>query len=61
MIYEGPYQGPFPRKKHSHKCLGIGCKMRGQTNAVACYKSHCTRPQKDLCASCRQDQERGQK
>ena len=50
------YEGPFPRKKHSHKCPGLGCKMRRQINAVACYKSHCIRPQKDLCHSCREEE-----
>lgn len=43
-----PYNGPFPRGKHSHKCKG--CEERGQVNAVACYKSKCTRPQ--LVATC---------
>ena len=43
-----PYTGPFPRGKHSHRCKG--CEARGQINAVACYKSHCTRPQ--LTATC---------
>ncbi len=40
-----PYTGPYPRKRHSHRCLG--CHDR---NAVACYKSHCTKPQ--LVTSC---------
>lgn len=38
-----PYTGPFPRKRHSHKC--IKCEERGQYASVACYKSQCTRPQ----------------
>jgi hypothetical protein len=46
-----PYTGPFPRKKHSHKCLG--CVPRGQLNAVACYKVHCTKPKvTDTCEWC---------
>ncbi len=43
-----PYAGPFPRGKHSHKCKG--CEVRGQINAVACYKKQCTKPQ--LVATC---------
>lgn len=43
-----PYAGPFPRGKHSHKCAS--CEERGQYNAVACYKSKCTKPQ--LTATC---------
>lgn len=50
------YVGPFPRKKHSHKCPSLGCKMRGQINAVACYKSHCQRPQRDLCSFCKREE-----
>lgn len=47
-----PYTGPFPRKKHSHKCLG--CIPRGQYNAVACYKKGCTMPQTtETCSWCR--------
>ncbi len=42
------YTGPFPRGKHSHRCRG--CETRGQFNAVACYKSKCTKPQ--LTATC---------
>ena len=46
-----PYDGPFPRKRHSHKCTG--CEKHGQHNAVACYKSKCTRPQKvSSCGWC---------
>ena len=48
-----PYEGPFPRKKHSHKCAGCATRI-GQTNAVACYKQHCTRPQHtETCSWCR--------
>lgn len=43
-----PYAGPFPRGKHSHKCLK--CETRGRYNAVACYKSKCTRAQ--LTSTC---------
>lgn len=43
-----PYTGPFPRKRHSHRCRG--CEARGQYNAVACYKSQCAKPQ--LVVSC---------
>ena len=50
-----PYNGPFPRNKHSHKCPGAGCKARGQYNAVGCYKKNCTHPKSHLCPSCRQD------
>jgi hypothetical protein len=51
-IAESPYPGPFPRKRHSHRCTG--CRAWGQTNAVACYKSHCTRPQLvHRCPSCK--------
>lgn len=47
-----PYTGPFPRKRHSHRCKG--CEQRGQLNAVACYKSRCTRPQlTETCAWCK--------
>lgn len=34
-----PYTGPFPRKRHSHRCLKCG------GNSVACYKAQCTKPQ----------------
>ena len=52
MSKKEPYNGPFPRKKHSHKCLG--CVPRGQINAVACYKAHCTKPQlTDTCNWCK--------
>lgn len=47
-----PYAGPFPRKRHSHRCKT--CETRGQINAVACYKSRCTRPQTaETCSWCR--------
>jgi hypothetical protein len=37
-VRSAPYAGPFPRGKHSHRCATCG-------DAVACYKSKCTRPQ----------------
>ena len=37
------YTGPFPRKRHSHRCKA--CETRGQINSVACYKSRCTKAQ----------------
>lgn len=47
------YTGPFPRKRHSHRCTGCA-KAYGQYNAVACYKSQCTRPQLvEQCSHCR--------
>jgi hypothetical protein len=33
------YEGPFPRKRHAHRCLRCGDK-----NATACYKTKCTKP-----------------
>jgi hypothetical protein len=39
-----PYSGPFPRKRHSHRCKGCEAKFY-QLNPVACYKQHCTKPQ----------------
>jgi hypothetical protein len=46
------YAGPWPRKRHSHRCEG--CARRGQLNAVACYKARCARPQLTAqCALCR--------
>ena len=48
-----PYTGPFPRKRHSHKCKSCEEKF-GQYNAVACYKSQCTRPQAvETCSWCK--------
>lgn len=45
------YTGPFPRKKHSHKCTN--CVKRGQLNAVACYKTQCTKPKvTEFCSYC---------
>ena len=42
-----PYTGPFPRGRHSHRCLRCG------ENAVACYKSQCTRAQtEETCSWC---------
>lgn len=47
-----PYTGPFPRKRHGHRCKG--CEKRGQLNPVACYRQHCTRPQTtESCPWCR--------
>lgn len=34
-----PYNGPFPRGKHSHRCATCG-------DAVACYKAQCRMPQR---------------
>ncbi len=51
-IAESPYAGPFPRKRHSHRCTG--CRRWGQLNAVACYKAQCARPQlTHRCSSCK--------
>jgi hypothetical protein len=48
---EQPYTGPFPRKRHSHRCAG--CVRRGQLAAVACYKTQCASPQlTQSCAWC---------
>ena len=42
-----PYTGPFPRSRHSHRCKECG-------DAVACYKSKCTLPQRvELCGWCK--------
>lgn len=35
------YTGPFPRKRHYHRCPE--CKGRG-SNGVNCYKQRCTDP-----------------
>lgn len=35
------YTGPFPRKRHYHKCPK--CADHG-SNGVNCYKSQCTKP-----------------
>lgn len=46
-----PYTGPFPRKRHYHRC--DGCKKRG-SNGVNCYKQRCTAPVlQDTCSWCR--------
>lgn len=43
-----PYAGPFPRKRHGHRCLRCG------GNPVACYKKHCTiAPVTPTCRWCR--------
>ena len=48
-----PYEGPFPRKRHSHRCTGCAAKY-GQYNAVACYKTYCRKPQlMGECSWCR--------
>lgn len=48
-----PYTGPFPRKRHSHRCKGCEVTV-GQFNAVACYKKHCTKPQLvETCEWCK--------
>lgn len=53
MSRRDPYTGPFPRKRHSHRCEGCAQKY-GQYNAVACYKSQCTRPQlTSVCSWCK--------
>ena len=36
-----PYSGPFPRKRHYHRCPK--CKEKG-SNGVNCYKQRCTTP-----------------
>ena len=42
-----PYAGPFPRKKHSHRCDQCG-------NATYCYVGQCKQPQKlEICRWCR--------
>ena len=47
-----PYNGPFPRKRHSHRCQT--CKGRQGQRAVACYKQKCTKPQSvEDCIFCR--------
>jgi hypothetical protein len=35
------YTGPFPRKRHYHRCFK--CKSHG-SNGVNCYKQRCTTP-----------------
>ena len=43
------YSGPFPRKRHSHRCMGCN-----DLNSVACYKSQCSKPQRvNQCQYCR--------
>lgn len=46
------YTGPFPRKRHYHRCPE--CKKRG-SGGVNCYKSRCTAPVllDYLCSWCR--------
>ncbi len=44
-----PYPGPFPRKRHAHRCLNCG-----QGRSTACYKAHCTLPRVvTSCPFCR--------
>jgi hypothetical protein len=46
-----PYTGPFPRKRHYHRCET--CFARGRSNGVNCYKKNCTRAVlHDGCWSC---------
>jgi hypothetical protein len=46
-----PYSGPFPRKRHSHRCLK--CEKSGH-NSVACYKAGCRLAQTiEVCSWCR--------
>jgi hypothetical protein len=46
------YTGPFPRKRHYHRCPE--CQSRG-SNGVNCYKQRCTTPvlRDSLCSWCR--------
>jgi len=46
-----PYSGPFPRKRHYHRCPQ--CKSHG-SNGVNCYKQRCTKPvlMSGLCGPC---------
>jgi hypothetical protein len=45
-----PYTGPFPRKRHWHRCET--CRARG-SNGVNCYKTQCTKPRDTLaCGWC---------
>lgn len=40
------YAGPFPRKKHSHRCKTCG-------QGTYCYKARCTKPQRvEQCFWC---------
>ena len=47
-----PYSGPFPRKRHYHRCPK--CDARG-SNGVNCYKQNCTAPvlMSGPCSWCR--------
>jgi len=47
-----PYVGPWPRKKHYHRCPK--CKEHG-SNGVNCYKSRCSAPVllSSSCSWCR--------
>lgn len=46
------YAGPFPRKRHYHRCPD--CQKHG-SNGVNCYKQRCTVPalMSSLCSWCR--------
>jgi hypothetical protein len=45
------YEGPFPRKRHSHTCARC-LRERGQ-GAVACYRAKCTKLQRsESCGAC---------
>jgi hypothetical protein len=49
MKQTDPYTGPFPRKRHSHRCL-----FCNPPNSTWCYKSKCTQPQRtESCILCR--------
>jgi hypothetical protein len=43
------YAGPWPRKRHAHRCTRCG-----QGRSVACYKTGCTRSRvTQSCQYCR--------
>ena len=45
-IADKRYPGPFPRKKHSHRCETCGA-------GVYCYKTACSKPQRiAVCNYC---------
>lgn len=46
------YPGPWPRKRHSHRCMH--CWNDRMQPAVYCYKRKCAQPQQtDRCECCR--------
>lgn len=54
-----PYAGPFPRKRHFHRCET--CWATRKQGAVYCYKTKCSKPQSsEDCALCRPIQKYGQ-